>query len=49
MALRFSVTCSGLDAPRMTVDVLGFFATHAKASAETVVSSSGKQGLEDIN
>ena len=49
MALRFSVTCSGLDAPRMTVDVLGFFATHAKASAETVVSSSGKQGSEDIN
>jgi len=37
MALRFSVICSGLDAPRMTVDVLGFFATHANASAETVV------------
>ena len=22
------MTCSGLDAPRMTVEVLGFFATH---------------------
>jgi hypothetical protein len=37
MALRFSMICSGLDAPRMTVEVLGFFATHAKASTETVV------------
>ena len=41
IALRFSMICSGLDAPRMTVDVLGFFAIHAKASAVTVVSSSG--------
>ena len=41
--------CSGLDAPRMTVDVLGFFATHAKASAATVVSSSDKHGDADIN
>jgi hypothetical protein len=34
------VTCSGLDAPRMTVEVLGFFATHASARALTVVLSS---------
>ena len=30
-AFRLSVTCSGLDAPRMTVEVLGLVATHAKA------------------
>ena len=39
-ALRFSRTCSGFDAPRMTVDVLGFLATHASASAVGVVPSS---------
>jgi hypothetical protein len=36
-ALRFSRICSGLDAPRMTVEVLGFFATQARARADMVV------------
>lgn len=45
MALRFSKICSGLDAPRMTVEVLGFFATQARARAETVVPSSEKQSI----
>lgn len=31
-ALRFSTTCSGFDAPRMTVLVVGMRATQAKAS-----------------
>jgi len=39
-ALRLSKTCSGLDAPRMTVDVFGFFANHASASWETLQLSS---------
>jgi hypothetical protein len=43
-ALRFSRTCSGLDAPRMTVEVLGFFATQARARADMVVCSSMKRG-----
>lgn len=36
-AFKFSVTCSGLVAPRMTVEVFGFFATQARASAAGVV------------
>ena len=31
IALRLSMTCSGFDAPRMTVDVFGFTASHARA------------------
>ena len=38
-ALRLSVTCSGLDAPRMTVLTLGFLAAHARARWVTVQSS----------
>ena len=30
-AFKLSATCSGFDAPRITVLVYGFFATHAKA------------------
>lgn len=39
-ALMFSRTCSGFEAPRMTVLVVGKRATHAKASCETVQPSS---------
>lgn len=40
IALRFSKICSGLLAPNITVEVFGYLATHAKASAEIVVLSS---------
>lgn len=40
IALRFSVTCSGEVAPRMTVEVLGLRATQASARAAVVVPSS---------
>ena len=39
-AFKFSRTCSGLDAPRMTVLVFGFAATHASASWPTLHPSS---------
>lgn len=42
MALRLSRTCSGRDAPRMTVLVYGFFATHASARCESLQSSSAE-------
>lgn len=44
-AFKFSRTCAGLDAPRMTVLVFGLIATHARASCATVQPSStvGKQ------
>jgi len=45
-ALRFCLTCSGFDAPRITVDVLGFLATHARARALTVVLSSAASNLD---
>ena len=41
------LTCSGLDVPRITVDMLGFSATHARASTVTVVSSSTASNLTD--
>ena len=40
-AFKLSTTCSGFEAPNMTVDVLGFMATHANARWETLQSSSG--------
>jgi hypothetical protein len=40
IALRLSMTCSGFDAPRMTVDVFGFLASHARARWVTVQLSS---------
>lgn len=42
-ALRLSKTCSGLDAPRMTVEVFGFRATHASARCDTLQLSSRHQ------
>ena len=42
-ALRLSITCWGLDAPRITVDVCGCLAIHASASAVGVVLSSRYQ------
>jgi hypothetical protein len=39
-ALRLSRTCSGFVAPKMTVDVLGFFATQARARCATLQLSS---------
>ena len=43
IALRFSVICSGFDAPRITVAVFSFFATHARANAVVLVWSSVRQ------
>jgi len=48
-ALRFSSTCSGLDAPRMTVDVFGFTATHARARCVTLQLSSGADGQQGVS
>ena len=42
IALRFSMTCSGFEAPRMTVEVLGWRATQARARAAVVVPSPAK-------
>lgn len=39
-ALRLSTICWGRVAPKMTVDVLGFLATHARAKAVGVVFNS---------
>lgn len=35
-AFKFCNSCAGEDTPRMTVEVLGSFATHARASAVAV-------------
>lgn len=49
-ALRLSTICSGLEAPRMTVDVLGFRAIHASARWDTLHPRSVKGGaLSDCN
>ena len=43
-AFRLSVTCSGFDAPRMTVLVLGLAATQASARCVTLHPSSDQCG-----